>query len=29
MNVLANDNDLLKYIKIWNKIETLLKISKN
>ena len=24
MNVLANDNELLKYIKIWNKIETLL-----
>ena len=23
MNVLANDNKLLKYIKIWNKIETL------
>ena len=23
MNVLANDNELLKYIKIWNKIETL------
>ena len=22
-NVLANDNELLKYIKIWNKIETL------
>ena len=24
MNVLANDNELLKYIKIWNKTETLL-----
>ena len=23
MNVLANDNELLKYIEIWNKIETL------
>ena len=24
MNVLANDNELLKYIEIWNKIEALL-----
>ena len=24
MNVLANDNELLKYIQVWNKIETLL-----
>ena len=23
MNVLANDNELLKYIEIWNKIEVL------
>ena len=23
MNVLDNDNELLKYIKIWNKIESL------
>ena len=23
MNVLANDNELLKYIEIWNKIEAL------
>ena len=23
MNVLANDNELLKYLDIWNKIETL------
>ena len=23
MNVLANDNELLKYIEIWNRIETL------
>ena len=24
MNVLANDNELLKYIKMWNKIKALL-----
>ena len=25
MNILANDNELLRYIEIWNKIETLFK----
>ena len=31
MNVLINDNELLKYIKVWNKIESLFnkKINKN